>query len=879
MPHKRLVLWVVAPLLCIVVASWSFSLALEGGWLRRSLSARLAATFGRPVEVAHFGFSILGGPEFEADSVTVGEDARFGQEYFLRADRLSARLRWRAVLRGRMEFDRLSLSHPSLNLVRSADGTWNIETWLPAPNAQTPLQAYRSPEEIPAHASRIDIEAGRINFKKGVEKLPFALVDVNGSVNLQSAGRWFLDLEAHPIRAAVVLQRSGTLRLRGTIGGTSARFRPAGLRLNWESASLADAARLARGTDYGLRGLFDADFAARLGPGGNETDNPWEIEGTVRVQAIHRWDRVARPDNPAVNLQLTAAWRPAEARLDLKHWLVEAPHSSLNGEASLDWSHGFDPEVSLLDSAIGFPDLVAWSHAFLPGHAEDLDIEGSAGLEAEFAGWPLRVENFSIASDGASVRSDSGKLVPIRVGPVQAFWSRSSLVLTPVAVRLFSPVASRSGRGQRSEPASEGVFHIDGALGPIRPGEALHDWPYKLTIEGQTGRLQDLRAAVGAIGWQSESNWTVEGPASLQLFCTGLLRRGASFIHGQLDLHDLRLTNAALNEPILVSAASVKFAPGERKVELGGAQALGARWKGGLERKAANADWIFDLSADRLELESLGRGLGQAQQGLLYRILPFAESLGLAPQAESAIAGINAQGRLHIDELALGALLLEGLDGTADLHRGALNLRRLEAGLYGGRLSGEFRAQLVSEPRYTFQGQVDRTDLSALAALTSIKNSFGGIGSGEVELAAYGVGRQALLASLNGEGFLHVQDAAIDLLDLTVDPPDSSFRNIAGNRFRSSTVSFRVQDGRIRVDPWLLSGRQRQLEIVGDIDFSRRLDLQVRSLAQPEHLDTASDSAAGDDVWVIGGTLDAPQLIREERVSAGNRPITHTAPR
>jgi hypothetical protein len=148
-----------------------------------------------------------------------------------------------------------------------------------------------------------------------------------------------------------------------------------------------------------------------------------------------------------------------------------------------------------------------------------------------------------------------------------------------------------------------------------------------------------------------------------------------------------------------------------------------------------------------------------------------------------------------------------------------------------------------------------------------------------VELAAYGVGRQALLASLNGEGFLHVQDAAIDLLDLTVDPPDSSFRNIAGNRFRSSTVSFRVQDGQIRVDPWLLSGRQRQLEIVGDIDFSRRLDLQVRSLAQPEHLDTASDSAAGDDVWVIGGTLDAPQLIREERVSAGNRPITHTAPR
>jgi hypothetical protein len=165
-----------------------------------------------------------------------------------------------------------------------------------------------------------------------------------------------------------------------------------------------------------------------------------------------------------------------------------------------------------------------------------------------------------------------------------------------------------------------------------------------------------------------------------------------------------------------------------------------------------------------------------------------------------------------------------------------------------------------------------------LANLTSIKTGFGGIGSGEVSLAARGVGRQALLASLNGEGFLHVQDAAIDILDLPLDAADSGFREIAGNRFRSSTVSFRLQDGEIRVDPWLLSGRQRQLEIVGDIDFSRRLNLQVRSIAQSGRLGVTSDSAAGDDVWVIGGTLDAPQLIREERVSAGNQRITHTGP-
>src|SRR5260370_17201947 len=190
MLRKRLVFWLLAPIFAIVLASWSFSLALEGGWLRRSLSARLAATFGRPVEVAHFGFSIWGGPVFEADSVTVGEDPRFGQEYFLRADRLIARFRWSALLHGRMEFDRLSLSHPSLNLVRSSGGTWNIETWLPAASTQAPPQIYPSTAEVPPHPSPIQTDARRTNSTNGLENLPFALADVNGNVNLQIAARW-----------------------------------------------------------------------------------------------------------------------------------------------------------------------------------------------------------------------------------------------------------------------------------------------------------------------------------------------------------------------------------------------------------------------------------------------------------------------------------------------------------------------------------------------------------------------------------------------------------------------------------------------------------------------------------------------------------------
>lgn len=870
MLRTRLIRWLALGVFCVIAASWCISLALEGGWLRRSLETRLAAAFGRPVEVGRFKFAILGGPQLEADSVTVGEDPQFGQEYFLRAEQLTASMRWAALLRGRLEFDRIFLSRPSLNLVRSADGTWNYETWLPPPSKQVLPQSARN-SDAQERVSQIDIGGGRINFKRGVDKLPFALVDVTGYLNLQSSGRWSLDLEAHPMRAAVILQRSGTLRLRGTVGGASARLQPASLNLSWDSASLADAARLARGTDYGLRGLLDAEVAIRIDPlskdGGS---SPLEMDGTVRLRGIHRWDLAGRDDNPGVNLTFGAAWRPGEPELQVAQWVIEAPRSTLAGEAKISWPHGFQPELDLRQSQLNFSDVIAWIHAFSSGMAEDLSIDGTAGVEGKFAGWPLHVEDFKVKTSVAAVRSDAGKLGPFTIGPIQALWSSSSLVFAPVSVRLFSAEPNRGRSRLPSDAVPEGVFRVEGELGPLRPGEGFREWPYQLTIAGQTRRFQDLRAALAAAGWSYGPDWSVEGSASLQLAAAGALRRGASVFHGSLDFRDLRLTSDAVNIPISITAAKVEFSHGERRVELAGAKALGAEWKGTLEKKGADSGWAFDLSADRLKREDIGRELGQNRRGLFYRMLPFGGSAGLAPEAQAAIARINARGHVYVHELDLAPLRLERVDATAEVRDGGLTLRRAEADLYGGRVSGEFSVQLGADVQYEFRGQVDRTDLSELAELGVVKSGIGGIGSGEFELAAHGIGRQALLSSLEGEGFLHIQDATIDPLNVLSTAGDEAVRTPSG-RFRTSSVSFRVADGRVHVDPLLLSDRQRQLEIVGDVDFARHLNLQVRSLSRAERPGPVEEAAGAEDAWIIGGTLDEPQVIRDEQVSARNR--------
>src|ERR1700693_4838770 len=131
MRKRKWLRWLLVLALLLLAASTGLSRALRTDAARRYLIAHLVASFGRPLEVGHFDFSLLAGARLEAHSVTVSEDPHFGNEYFLRAETLTAGLRWRSLLSGRFEFGSLSLLRPSLNLARDADGHWNIERWLP----------------------------------------------------------------------------------------------------------------------------------------------------------------------------------------------------------------------------------------------------------------------------------------------------------------------------------------------------------------------------------------------------------------------------------------------------------------------------------------------------------------------------------------------------------------------------------------------------------------------------------------------------------------------------------------------------------------------------------------------------------------------------
>ena len=127
-----------AVLLALVALQVAVSLAVRTDRARAFLTRQLEKSFGRTVDVRQYSVTLFPTPELDANSITIGEDPAFGQEYFLRAERLSAGLRWTGLLRGRFELGTLQLQRPSLILVRNSEGRWNLERWLPAANTDSP---------------------------------------------------------------------------------------------------------------------------------------------------------------------------------------------------------------------------------------------------------------------------------------------------------------------------------------------------------------------------------------------------------------------------------------------------------------------------------------------------------------------------------------------------------------------------------------------------------------------------------------------------------------------------------------------------------------------------------------------------------------------
>lgn len=850
--RRRILKWVLLFFACVWLADTGASLVIQHTGIRRRLTSHLEAAFGRNVEVGRYSFSLWGGPALEAQSVTVAEDPRFGHEYFLRAESLRVELGWQRLLRGHIELGTLSLKRPSLNLVRNADGIWNLAEWLPQPAVARALPAQVGPvppasSEI--HFRKINVDGGRINFKQEDTKLPFAFADVEGTVEAENSGIWRIDLKATPSRAAVLTQRPGTLQLTGHVGGTSSRLRPAMLELSWSDASITDVLRLVRTYDYGVHGAIDLSIAAQT------QGEAWLLQGRAELRQLHRWDLTLRDDNPSLNIIAKARFDPGSPVLELTEAALEAPHSYVHATGMLNWNrpgnvhaaNSTSSQMRIVSTGIDLGDLLGWVRAFRPGVADSLQLHGLAKLEMDLRGWPLRLESGSAALNGAELSGVSLR-VPVRLGSTTLKYDAKGLDLAPVTITFG---------GVNRQP--EGSLRIEAStkFAP-RFSSTLH-------LTGNLTQTRDIIASANMLGLDVLPGWDIAGPMR-----GDLQWRGASYPWQAQPTGTIELGSEAagatfrapfLNRPIEQIRGRAELKPGERKLTLASAQAFGTRWTGTFDRRDADTEWEVNLSAGSLTAAEMDRWLNPRwQESFFDRVLPFLNS---RTPGNAVPEGLRASGRLALDQFTLAPLTVRRLQSDLKIVGRRIELSNANGQFYGGEIGGSFDANLQPNPAYSTTLDFSQVDLHALgSAIPGLANLFAGVGSGEISFGARGASRDDLLASLECRGSALVKAAELRNINLVESLRDSA-RRPGTSAFQAASASFACGDGKLQIQDLTLMGANSEIRGSGSVDSNRNMDfrLSVFNVGAPD-AHRQKVPAAPSASYQLTGPLAAPQIAR-----------------
>ena len=856
----------LAVVLLLIALQAGVSLLARTHRVHAYLAAHLERAFGRQVEVESFEVRILPSPQLNASRVTVGEDPAFGNEYFLRADSLTAGLRWMGLLRGHFEFGTISLTKPSLILVRDSEGRWNLERWLPAAKSDVPpsLRVYGPPSPVAPvnRLEKIEFDEGRINFKTGDDKLPFAFTSVSGTVEQVSPGRWQLQLEAQPWRSGVALQSAGTIKVSGDVAGTSTRLQPAEISLHWSDASLADVFRLFRGQDYGVRGVFALDGTAKSGTTKEDGPGDWKFSLQGRVGQIHRWDLTERTDNPRLNLSVKGRWNVGIASLVTDEIAIEGPRSNLRGMFRLVGGSATSTEMRLDSLGIQASDLLAWYRAFHPDVAEGVTAEQYFTGGMFLRGWPLSLESAALSSAGGIVKVP-GFAEPLRLGPVSGGRERGELVIGPVRVALGGEIREvMSPKRRRIALAMENAADLTFA-------HNLNTQAGSLSIEGNILKVEDFLKLSAAFGRQLNHGWELTGQATAATKWEWEKPFSGRW-NGRIAFNKANLTVAGLNQPLKIFESELDWLDGRRAARVVKVEGFGGSWTGNIEEAsrtdtADGPQWNFHLYADQLNAADLDRWVGpRARPTWLQRLLPQLLG-GSAPAtpASELVRRVNAEGELGIAHLTIEKLKLEQVLATGSLHDLQLDVREAQAEWAGGKVRAKINAKFLPRPVYEIAAELDRVNLAQLPGAGRIAERMGGVGSGTLQVKTQGVGREELLEKLAGRGEFHLNNVEFRGWDVNASVADGAVHT-GVSRWATGEGHLTLRDSRILLQDFRLDGGKQLTLVDGTLSFGRNADLSIETASARKGKDRKPADSATGHVLKISGPFDGPKISVEK---------------
>jgi uncharacterized protein involved in outer membrane biogenesis len=809
--------------------------------LKSRIAASISAGLARPVEIGSVHLRLLPRPGFDLENLVVYDDPAFGQEPMLRALEVTADLRLTSLLRGHLEIARLDVNDPSLNLVHGENGRWNLEALLERTSHVPLAPTAKAKSEARPAFPYIQVSSGRINFKIGQEKKPYALTNADFALWQESENTWGIRLKAEPFRGDVNLNDTGTLRVNGTWQrALSLRDTPMQFSVEWDRPQLGQLTKFLSGEDKGWRGAVQVDLTLTGTPAN------LQIASDASVRDFHRYDI-----SNAQTLPLAAHCDGRYSSLDHVVHEVFCSVPVGNGQLTLKGDVGL-PASHRYDLVLNAEELPASALVALAQHAkkslpEDLqangEIRGSltmrrngpSGGAPEFSG-SGEIIGLHLASPSSKAELDAAS-IPLRFAADEP--AERGLVRNAGPGLQFGPFPLVSGRG--ISPATRGWFGLSGyrivLLGEAEVGRTL-----------RVAKLFGLPALAAAADGQAQIDLQIAGTwhGWMEGTHAGFSNLPQPQVTGTAKLHSVRVEVRGVQDPIEISSANLQLLPDKVRVTKLSANTAHALWTGSLELPRGCGTpgacaVTFDLSTSQLNLSEVAQWVSPRPQPRPWYRLPARND----QPGPTFFTSLHADGSVTANRLLLRGITANHVSADLSLDAGKLKLSDLRGELLGGKHHGEWQADFNVKPAvYTGSGTLTGIALRQLASAMH-DEWIAGTASGTYQITASGAASSDFWNSAEGIVQFDVRDGVLPHLQLVTDGDPLKVDRLQGRAH--------LQDGKIEMKEARLDSPSGKFQVSGTAWLTRELDLEFTS---------KPDATGGAKIYAIGGTVAEPRVTQ-----------------
>jgi len=825
--------------------------------LRKRIASSISSALGRRVEIENVRVGILPKPGFDLEGLVVYDDPAFSAEPMIRAQDVSAAIRIRSLLRGRLEIATLSASEPSINIVRNNQGRWNLASLIER-NAQIPAAPTRKPasERRPAFPY-LEASGARINFKVGPEKKSYALADADVALWQESENSWGARIKAQPVRTDFNLTDTGQLRVEASWRrAPSLHQTPMVLNLAWEYGQLGQVTQLLTGHDRGWRG--GVDFSANL----SGTPERLAIQMRAAIDGFRRYDIV---DNRNVRLTTSCAAsydaiRQALSKIDcqspvrdgLLRLRGDVALTAANGwAASSGWGKDWAYDVTFTVEQAPLASLAELLHEAKRQLPPDLAADGR--LNAEFhavcngQGPPQftgggRAAHVHVYSPAAQDTLALGEIPLTLIGDSQCCKSGGRPLAKGKRVR------RRASQGASEDTLSMEAAPLDphlqigpaslqvNASTPLTTGGWISASGFRFFLRGdlELNNLFRIEDALGVPGTRLAADGNAKVDVSISAAWKGLAAPNAL---GTAQLSNVRAEMRGLNIPVKISSATVILAPDVFSMQKLVAQTGSTHWAGSVAapRHCAPACLFqFDLSADELSGDDLAQWLTpHPATRHWYRILSSQDQQGASP-----VVALRAHGSLHVARLELKKMAVTQVSTQVTIERSEVTLTGLHGNMLQGTHQGAWTIDASKSPlRYHGSGTLRNVSLAQMAALMN-GPWISGTGDGSFDLQTSGKNLRELIGNSDGKLDFLVRNGSFAYVQL----PGTSVP-LPIHRF---TGSLSIKKGMWELSRGRLESHDGFYQLNGTVGLGRGLDFVLKR---------------GDEQsWKLTGTLAKPHV-------------------